>query len=65
MNEKQNCVLFEFELHPGEETDLDLERFLSIDEKVDHLLLALEYEKPEGTGEFHHYFEMNTGAAGE
>ncbi len=65
VNEKQNCVLCEFELQPGGETDLDLGRFMSIDEKVHHLLLSLEYEKPDGNGQFHHYYSINSGVAGE
>lgn len=63
VNEKQNCVLCEFELQPGEETDLDLERFLSVDEKLNHLLLSLQYEKPTGEGEFHQYFTINPGVS--
>ena len=58
VNEKQNCVPWDFELRPGAETELDLERFLSVDEEIHHLFLCLEYEMPGGNGEFHQYFAI-------
>ena len=65
VNEKQNCVLCEFELQPGEQNDLDLGRFLTIDDKIHHLLLSLQYETQAGQGEFHRYFTIDPGAAGK
>jgi hypothetical protein len=57
-NEKQNCVLWDFELQPGAKTELDLERFFPVDEDLHHLLLSLEYEMPGGTGKFQQYFAI-------
>jgi outer membrane protein assembly factor BamB len=57
-NEKQNCVLWDFELQPGAKTELDLERFFPVDGDLHHLLLSLEYEMPGGTGKFQQYFAI-------
>ncbi|MDX1679459.1 MAG: PQQ-binding-like beta-propeller repeat protein [Akkermansiaceae bacterium] len=59
VNEKQNCMLWESELQPGAEMELDLEQFFPVDDQLHHLLLALEYEKPDGTGKFQEYFTIN------